>query len=72
MKTIVDIPDEVIESLAIVCEKENRSRASLIREALDEYLAKKGDDLTKEAFGLWKNKQKEGLACQENLRSEWD
>ncbi len=71
MRTIVDIPNDVIKSLAIICEKENKSRAVLIREAIDEYLAKKTSNSMEDAFGLWKGRKKDGLAYQEEIRSEW-
>ena len=38
MRTIVDIPEDVIKNLDEVGSNEHRSRAALIRDALDSYL----------------------------------
>lgn len=72
MRTIVDIPEEVIRKLDVVAEREDRSRASLIREAVGEYLAGRSTQPMEAAFGVWKARQKSGLAYQQRLRSEWE
>jgi metal-responsive CopG/Arc/MetJ family transcriptional regulator len=67
MRISVDLEASQVEALAGLATREGRSRAALIREAVDEYLRRKGDD---EAFGLW-NGAIDGLAAQERARSEW-
>ena len=52
MRTIIDVPDEVIESLDRVRANEKRSRAAVIREAIDAYLLKKAAPEVDAAFGL--------------------
>lgn len=41
MRTIVEIPGELVESLDKIRAKEKRSRASLIRDAISAYVEKK-------------------------------
>jgi predicted transcriptional regulator len=72
MRTIIEVPDEVIESLDRVGRLRKRSRAALIREAITDYLHNKTLPESDAAFGLWKGKDREGLEYQERLRSEWD
>ncbi len=70
MRTLVDIPDRQIEDLTVICEHEKVSRAEVIRRAISMYLDKK-KAVPNEAFGLWKDSQVDGLAYQEQVRSEW-
>jgi predicted transcriptional regulator len=51
--------------------KEKRSRATLIRQAIDDYLAKRRDIQEGDAFGLWGKRKVDGLAYQEKVRGEW-
>ncbi len=70
MRTLIDIPEDAIEKLDALGESENRSRASMIREAIAEYLVQHlpaSDD----AFGLWGKNKIDGLAYQKKLRAEW-
>lgn len=70
MRTLIDIPDRLIEDLATVCERDKLSRAEVIRRAISLYVSKKKIN-SDNAFGLWKEKQTDGLAYQEQVRSEW-
>lgn len=70
MRTLVDIPDGQLKSLTVICEAEKVSRAELIRRAISAYLeTRKPSGI--EAFGLWKDRKVDGLAYQEQVRSEW-
>ena len=71
MRTLVDLGDSQIEALDELSKKENRSRASLIRQAIDDYLAKRRDKQEGDAFGLWGKRKVDGLAYQEKVRGEW-
>jgi metal-responsive CopG/Arc/MetJ family transcriptional regulator len=71
MRTVIDVPDEVIRSLDKVGDIENRSRAELIREAIAEYLKRKAVAPAEAAFGLWQQKAKDGVQFQRELRDEW-
>lgn len=72
MRTLVDIGEPQIQELDELPKEDRRSRAALIREAIDDYLAKRrarrgsGD-----AFGLWGKRKVDGLAYQEKVRREW-
>lgn len=70
MKTIIDIPDGQIECLATICREENTSRAEIIRRAIALYI-EKSKPIEVNVFGLWKDRQVDGLAYQEQVRSEW-
>jgi len=70
MRTLVDIPDRQIKELTAICEVEKVSRAEIIRQAIASYIEKK-KPATVEAFGLWKDRKVDGLAYQEQVRSEW-
>ncbi len=74
MRTLIDIPDDQIAELAKLAEQEKVSRAALVRKAIAELLASKrsnNDDAMDAAFGLWADRDEDGLAYQERLRSEW-
>ncbi len=72
MRAVIDVPDEIIESIDRLSAAEKRSRASVIREVLSNYVeATKTPDL-EAAFGLWKGKAKDGVTYQEEIRNEWD
>jgi Ribbon-helix-helix protein, copG family len=69
MRTLVDIPDEQIDDLAVICEAKKVSRAEVIRQAISFYIST-NKLVPADAFGLWKINQ-DGLAYQEQARAEW-
>lgn len=71
MRTVIDVPDEMVEMLDRVGGLEKRPRAALIREAIGEFLRGKSVPEAETAFGLWKHRRKDGLKYQAGLRSEW-
>ncbi len=76
MRTLVDIPEKDLEALDSLSREEKRSRASVIRAAINDYLAEK-DRLKRRAaleagFGIWKDLGIDGLEYQERMRAEWD
>lgn len=70
MRTLVDIPDRQIKDLMAICEAEKVSRAEAIRQAISLYLKNKKPEEV-DAFGIWKDKNIDGLTYQEQMRSEW-
>lgn len=72
MRTVIDVPEELIESLDQVGGSEQRSRAALIREAIMEFLKQKSATSAEVAFGIWKQRGVDGLSYQEEMRSEWE
>jgi len=71
MRTIVDIPEEVIASLDDVGLRTKRSRASLIRDAVSAYLKDAQTEKAEAAFGVWKSRKVEGLEYQTKAREDW-
>ena len=71
MRTLVDLGDNQVEALDELSKKQKRSRAALIRQAIDDYLAKQYSKQQADAFGLWGKRKVDGLVYQEKLRSEW-
>jgi metal-responsive CopG/Arc/MetJ family transcriptional regulator len=71
MRILTEIGDGQIKALDELSRKEKTSRASLIRSAVDDFLAKHRRQHQNDAFGLWGDQRIDGLAYQEKLRSEW-
>jgi len=71
MRTLIDVGDSQIRELDELSKGEKRSRAALIREAIDDYLAKRRKKLEDDAFGLWGRRKIDGLVYQEKVRKEW-
>ena len=71
MRTLVDLGDSQVQALDELSKKEKRSRAALIRQAIDDYLAKRSREQEGDAFGLWGKRKVDGLVYQEKARSEW-
>lgn len=71
MRTLVDLEDAQVKRLDRIAKRRERSRASLIREAVEDYLGRHGSDGGDEAFGLWRGRGSDGLDFQEQARREW-
>ena len=70
MRTIIDLPEHLVKSLDSIRSQEKKSRAAIIREALNHYLSERLP-MGEEAFGLWQDAPIDGLAFQEKMRDEW-
>lgn len=70
-RILVDLPDSQVDDLAAIVEAEQRPRAAVIRDAIEAYIAEHKRALGTDVFGLWKGKKLDGLAYQQELRSEW-
>jgi hypothetical protein len=71
MRTLLDLPDSDVEALGRIARQRSVSRASLIRDAIHDYLAKTVPSDRDAAFGLWKRRGEDGLDYQRRIRSEW-
>ncbi|HVL20222.1 MAG TPA: ribbon-helix-helix protein, CopG family [Amaricoccus sp.] len=71
MRTLVDLERLQVEALDRLAKGQDRSRAALIREAVDEFLARHGRGAVEEAFGSWAPEAPDGLVFQEQARREW-
>jgi predicted transcriptional regulator len=71
MRTLVEIDDACIRVLDALAKEEKRPRVALIRDAIDEYLAKRRKKHERDAFGLWGRRKLDALAYQAKVRREW-
>lgn len=71
MRTLVDISHAQVEALDVLAKREQRSRAALIRAAIDDYLTRHHREQVSDGFGLWGKGGVDGLAYQERARGEW-
>ena len=71
MRTLIDLGDTQVQALDELSKREKRSRAALIRQAIDDYLRNRRDERQRDAFGLWGKRKLGGLAYQKKLRGEW-
>jgi hypothetical protein len=75
-RTIVDLPDEDVVRLDEVAEQESVSRATVLREAVAEYVIRKSKapavPKPLSGFGALKGYYGEAQAYQDQLRGEWE
>lgn len=71
MRTFVDLGETQIQALDELAHKEKRSRAAVIRQAINEYLVRRRKLEDRDAFGLWGKRKIDGLAYHEQVRGEW-
>lgn len=71
MRTIVDLPDDQVEALKRLSKQSRLSRAELMRRAVADYLQRHDSGLSEAAFGIWRDRARDGLARQRELREEW-
>ena len=71
MRALVDLVEAQVVALDRLAKRQDRSRAALIREAVDDYLGRHGLEGEDEAFGSWGEDAVDGLAFQERARREW-
>jgi len=71
MRALVDMNDAQVEALDAIAGRLRQSRAALIREAIDDYLARHNREQVEDGFGLWGQRTVDGLAYQEEARREW-
>jgi metal-responsive CopG/Arc/MetJ family transcriptional regulator len=71
MRTLVDIPQDMLDSLDKVSASQKQSRAAVIREAIGEYLSKRRPVSIRDAFGMWADRDIDGLEYQNRMRDEW-
>lgn len=72
MRTIIDLPDDAVEALDRLRRETNRSRAALVREAVEQYLDALPTGDRESAFGAWSTDDDDGLTIQRRLRAEWE
>lgn len=72
-RILADLPDDDIEWLDARAAEQGKSRASVLREAVEAYRAEASKDWLEEGFGLWAKYgfTEDGLDYQNRLREEW-
>ena len=72
MRTIIELPEDQIEALDGICQRDGISRAEAVRQAVTLLMRQRGASRSGVAFGLWRGRRTgDGLAYQERLRREW-
>ena len=71
MRAIIELPEEQVRQLADVCRRENVSRAEVIRRAIAGYLDARHLSDREDAFGIWRDRNVDGLRYERRLRREW-
>ncbi len=64
----VDLSDDQLAALATIAAIKDSSRAEIIRDAIDAYIAQHARTYADDVFGLWKGRP---VVSQESLRTEW-
>lgn len=74
MRALVDIPDGDLKALNDLSKIKQTSRASLIRQAVSQYLKKQRSGEEIGGFGLWKGcgDAEDGMTYQNRMRQEWE
>jgi metal-responsive CopG/Arc/MetJ family transcriptional regulator len=70
-RILVDLPETQMAELAVLVKTERRPRAAVIRQAIETYLTQHRRLPGTNVFGLWKDRKIDGLAYQQEIRSEW-
>ena len=71
MRALIDMNDGQVEALDALAKRLRRSRAALIRAAIDDYLDRHRRKQVEDGFGLWGKRKVDGLAYQQKVRREW-
>ena len=72
MRTTIDIPAQILKELDEFAKRQKISRAAAIRRAITEFVEKRTKRKTNRAFGIWKSKNVDALAYEDNIRNEWE
>lgn len=70
-RILIDLSETQLQALAAKVRTEGRSRAAIIRDAIDAYLAHHVPGDASAVFGLWRDRSIDGLEYQEAQRAEW-
>jgi metal-responsive CopG/Arc/MetJ family transcriptional regulator len=69
-RILVDIPQKYLDDLGAISRSEKLPRAEIIRKAIASYV-EQNRPASADAFGIWKDREVDGLDYQETIRSEW-
>ena len=73
-RILTDLPDDDIAWLDRKAAAEGKSRAALVREAVEAYRVERASSGMERYFGIWKDRADigDGLDYQRRMRGEWD
>ena len=78
VRTLISLPDQKLKQLDVLARKNKKSRAQVMREAVDLYLnnndrrRESWHELVRQTAGLWKHKNIDTDTYLTQLRTEWD
>ena len=76
MRVAVDLRDDQLAALQVLCAEEGISRAEAVRRAIDGFLPRRPTEEDRaqmlESFGAWKHMKLDGLEYTRAIREEWD
>lgn len=73
-RILADLPEEDVKWLDALAVEQGKSRAALLREAVDAYRARESQDGIAKYFGLWARhgSQVDGLDHERKVSNAWD
>ena len=78
VRTLISLPDQKLKQLDMLARRNRKSRAQVMREAVDLYL-KNNDrkqeswhELVRSTAGIWKHKNMDTDTYLAQIRAEWD
>jgi len=71
MRTIIDIPQRILDEIDALATQDKVSRAETVRRAMAEYVEKRPRSRPDAAFGIWKKRKIEALDYEDALRGKW-
>ncbi|MDA0817004.1 MAG: ribbon-helix-helix protein, CopG family [Planctomycetota bacterium] len=72
MRTIVDLTEDQVKSLAALCAAKGISRAEAVRRAVARLLAEEQRPDRDRVFGAWKQRKTDRARVVRRLRDEWE
>jgi metal-responsive CopG/Arc/MetJ family transcriptional regulator len=71
MRTIIDIPPDLLQEIDDLAKDLKISRAEAVRRAMAEYVEKRPRSRADAAFGIWKSRKIDSLDYEDTIRGEW-
>lgn len=72
-RILADLPEEDVEWLDRLSAEQGKSRAALLREAVEAFRARETQEGIEKYFGLWQRagSDVDGLDYEEDMRGDW-
>jgi metal-responsive CopG/Arc/MetJ family transcriptional regulator len=71
MRTLIDLPQTLLNEIDALARREEISRAEAVRRAVARYVAELSAPRQDAAFGIWKSRRLDALDYEDSLRDEW-